>query len=73
MSSRRWADAAATNQTFTQFLLRLTELELAARAANAVATRIKNAEFPVEKDFDTFDFTRAAGPLQAEDPGVGAV
>jgi DNA replication protein DnaC len=54
-------DAAATNQTFTQFLLRLTELELAARAANAVVTRIKNAEFPVEKDFDTFDFTALPG------------
>src|SRR5437660_12257581 len=50
-------DAAATNQTFAQFLLRLTEIELAARAANAVATRIKNAEFPVEKDFDTYDFS----------------
>ena len=50
-------DAAATNQTFVQFLLRLTELELATRAANAVATRIKNAEFPVLKDFDTFDFS----------------
>ncbi|MBV8266425.1 MAG: hypothetical protein JO252_08885, partial [Planctomycetaceae bacterium] len=43
-------DAAATNQTFMQFLLRLTELELAARAANAVATRIKHAEFPVENE-----------------------
>ena len=50
-------DAAAGNQTFVQFLLSLTELELAARAANAVGTRIKNADFPVEKDFDTFDFT----------------
>ena len=50
-------DAAATNQTFAQFLLRLTELELASRAANAVATRIKNAGFPVEKDFDTYDFS----------------
>src|ERR1700746_1218975 len=50
-------DAAASNQTFAQFLLRLTEIELAARATNAVATRIKHAEFPVEKDFDTFDFT----------------
>jgi DNA replication protein DnaC len=50
-------DAAATNQTFAQFLLRLTELEVAARAANAVATRIKNAEFPVLKDFDTYDFS----------------
>jgi DNA replication protein DnaC len=46
-------DAAASNQTFAQFWLRLTEIELAARAANAVATRIKNAEFPVLKDFDT--------------------
>jgi DNA replication protein DnaC len=54
-------DAAAGNQTFTQFLLRLTELELAARAAHAVATRIKNADFPVEKDFDTFDFSVLPG------------
>jgi DNA replication protein DnaC len=50
-------DAVATNQTFVQFLLRLTENELAARAANAVASRIKNAEFPVAKDFDTYDFS----------------
>src|SRR3954466_13303477 len=50
-------DAAATNQTFAQFLLRLTEIELATRAANAVAARIKNAGFPVEKDFDTYDFS----------------
>ena len=50
-------DAAAGNQTFTQFLLRLTELELATRATNAVASRIKDAGFPVEKDFDTYDFS----------------
>jgi DNA replication protein DnaC len=50
-------DAASTNQTFEQFLLRLTEIELSARAVNAVTTRIKNAEFPVEKDFDTYDFS----------------
>jgi DNA replication protein DnaC len=54
-------DAAATNQTFVQFLLRLTELELATRAANAVATRIKNAQFPVLKDFDTYDFSIMPG------------
>jgi DNA replication protein DnaC len=54
-------DAAATNQTFVQFLLRLTELELATRAANAVTTRIKNAEFPVLKDFDTYDFSALPG------------
>src|SRR6478735_1443467 len=54
-------DAASGNQTFIQFLLSLTELELAARAANAVGARIKNAGFPVEKDFDTFDFTALPG------------
>jgi len=50
-------DAAATNQNYLQFLLRLTELELGTRAANAITTRIKNAGFPVLKDFDTFDFS----------------
>src|SRR3954465_4904132 len=50
-------DAASSNQSFAQLLLRLTEIELEARAANAVATRIKNAGFPVEKDFDTYDFS----------------
>jgi DNA replication protein DnaC len=50
-------DAAASNQTFAQFLLRLTEIELAARGANAVTARIKDAGFPVEKDFDTYDFS----------------
>jgi DNA replication protein DnaC len=54
-------DAAATNQTFVQFLLRLTELELATRAANTIATRIKNAEFPVLKDLDTYDFSLMPG------------
>src|SRR6516162_8593679 len=54
-------DAASSNQTFAQLLLRLTELELAARAANAVAARIKDAGFPVEKDFDTYDFSAMPG------------
>ena len=35
----------------------MTEVELAARAANALEARIKNAAFPVAKDFDTFDFS----------------
>jgi DNA replication protein DnaC len=50
-------EAAAANQNYEQFLLQLTEIELAARTANALATRIKNAGFPVLKDFDTYDFT----------------
>src|SRR5579884_3387155 len=54
-------DAAASNQTFAQFLLGLTEIELAARSANAVTARIKDAGFPVEKDFDTYDFSALPG------------
>jgi DNA replication protein DnaC len=50
-------DATAGNQNYFQFLLRLTELELGNRAANAIAMRIKNVGFPVLKDFDTFDFS----------------
>jgi DNA replication protein DnaC len=50
-------EAAASNQNYEQFLLRLAEAELAARAANALATRIKDAAFPVAKDFDTYDFS----------------
>jgi DNA replication protein DnaC len=50
-------EAAASNQSYEQFLLRLTEIELAARAANALATRINQADFPVLKDFDTYDFS----------------
>jgi DNA replication protein DnaC len=48
---------AVINQNYFQFLLRLTELELGNRAANAIAARIKNAGFSVLKDFDTFDFS----------------
>ena len=54
-------DAAATHQTFVEFLLSLTEMELAARDANAFATRIKQAGFPVLKDFDTYDFSALPG------------
>ena len=50
-------EAAAANEDYQQFLLRLTELELTTRQANALKARIKQAAFAVEKDFDTFDFT----------------
>src|SRR5258708_30519040 len=49
-------EAAAANESYEQFLLRLTELEVAARSSNAVQARIRLAGFPVSKDFDTFDF-----------------
>jgi DNA replication protein DnaC len=50
-------EAAAANEAYEQYLLRLSELEVAARSTNAVQTRIRNAGFPVLKDFDTFDFS----------------
>ena len=49
--------AADANESFEQYLLQLTELEVAARAGNALQARIKQASFPVQKDFDTYDFT----------------
>lgn len=50
-------EAAQANEDYQHYLLRLTELEVAARASNAVQARIHQADFPVHKDFDTFDFT----------------
>jgi DNA replication protein DnaC len=50
-------EAADRDEPYDAYLLRLTELELAARSANAMAARIRAAAFPVPKDFDTFDFT----------------
>jgi hypothetical protein len=50
-------DAAATSQSFIQFLLGLVQAELATRDANAIAARTRNPEFPVFKDFDTYDFS----------------
>jgi DNA replication protein DnaC len=54
-------ETAAANEGYVQYLLRLTELELAARGANALATRIRAAGFPVHKDSNTFDFTAVPG------------
>ncbi|MFL5340506.1 MAG: IS21-like element helper ATPase IstB [Gemmataceae bacterium] len=49
--------AAEANENYQQYLLRLTELEVAARAANVLKARIKQASFPAAKDFDSYDFT----------------
>jgi DNA replication protein DnaC len=40
-------EAARSDQSYAQFLLKLTEIELAARAANALVARIHQADFPV--------------------------
>lgn len=49
-------EAAAKNEPYESYLLRLTEAEVTTRSANALAARIHAAGFPVSKDFDTFDF-----------------
>jgi DNA replication protein DnaC len=50
-------EAAAKNEDYENYLLRLTEAEVTTRAANARAARIRAAGFPVVKDLDTFDFS----------------
>jgi DNA replication protein DnaC len=50
-------EAADADENYEQYLLRLTELEVAARSANALTARIKNAGFPVLKDLETYDFS----------------
>lgn len=49
-------EAAEQEQGHEEYLLRLTELEVATRSSNALAARIAQAGFPTRKDFDTFDF-----------------
>lgn len=50
-------EAAEAREDYGTYLLRLTELEVASRAANTLKSRIKQARFPVPKGLDTFDFT----------------
>jgi len=50
-------EAAESNQPYEEYLLRLTELEVATRGANALASRIRQASFPVEKELDSYDFS----------------
>ncbi len=50
-------EAATANESYEQYLLRLTELEVAARSVNVLKAKIKQANFPMTKDFDTYDFS----------------
>ena len=50
-------EAGRENADDTCYLLRLCELEVARRTANALKARIKQAAFPVYRDFDTYDFS----------------
>lgn len=50
-------EAAEKDEDYESYLLKLSELEVNQRGANAIMSRIKNAAFPVLKDLETFDFT----------------
>lgn len=52
-------EAADAGEDYHGYLLRLSELELTARAGNAIAHRIKLAGFPVVKELADFDFSLA--------------
>jgi DNA replication protein DnaC len=54
-------EAADAGEGYEAYLLKLSELELAQRGANALAARIKAAGFPLLKDLETFDFTLVPG------------
>jgi DNA replication protein DnaC len=51
-------EASSANLGHEEFLLKLTELEVAARQSNALSARMKAAGFPAGKDLDTFDFSQ---------------
>jgi len=53
-------EAAEADENYEQYLLRLSELEVATRSANALASRIKSASFPTLKDLETYDFSAVA-------------
>lgn len=50
-------EAADSDEPYEGYLLRLTDVEVAQRASNALGARLKLAGFPALKDLDTFDFT----------------
>lgn len=50
-------EAAEKDESYEAYLVKLTELEVNHRFANAIMARIKSAGFPILKDLDTYDFT----------------
>lgn len=52
-------EASEANEDYLAYLLRLSELELASRASNALNQRIKLAGFPILKELADFNFALA--------------
>lgn len=64
MSSRleeQVRQSSETHQSYEEFLLRLTDIELQVRADNRLKRRLKEARFPLMKPLETFEFEKAAG------------
>lgn len=64
MSSRLEAhirQATETQQSYEEFLLGLTDIDLQIRADNRLKRRLKEARFPLMKTLDTFQFEKAVG------------
>lgn len=51
------AEAARTNLPYERYLLTLVEQEVIQREQNTLRLRIKNAQFPILRSFETFDFS----------------
>ncbi len=53
--------ASQTQQSYEEFLLGLTDIELQIRAENRLKRRLKDARFPLMNTLDTFQFEHAVG------------
>lgn len=53
--------ASESHQSYEEFLLGLTDIELQVRADNRLKRRLKEARFPLMKPLDTFEFEKAVG------------
>jgi DNA replication protein DnaC len=53
-------EAAEQDQSYQQYLLQLSEMEVATRKSNALQARIKQAQFPLHKELSEFDFAAIA-------------
>lgn len=53
--------ASQTQQSYEEFLLGLTDIELQIRAETRLKRRLKDARFPLMKTLDTFQFEKAVG------------
>ena len=53
--------ASEAHQSYEEFLLGLTDIELQVRADNRLKRRLKEARFPLMKPLDTFQFEKAVG------------